>query len=184
MTLDQVRRAQGGDHAAFETLMRVAYPRLFGSALRILRDRSAAEDATQDAIVRSWRELRGLRDPDRFDAWLHRLLVNACRDHGRRLRRRPTVAYDAIPDRGASTDDYARVADHDALERAFMTLPAEQRIALVLTHYGGYGAADVAAILNVPTGTVYSRLHYGLRGMRRALGEPDAARRASTELSR
>lgn len=183
MTAEQVQRAQRGDHEAFESLIRDAYARLFSIAYHILRDRSAAEDATQDAIVRCWREVRGLRDPDRFEAWLHKLAVNACRDQGRRSRRRPTVAYDAIPERGAPIDDFARVADHDQLERAFMTLPADQRVVLVLTHYAGYAASDIALIVNVPIGTVYSRLHYGLRAMRRALGEPTEPH-AATEPSR
>ena len=93
MTADLVQRAQRGDSDAFEALIRAAYDRLFATAHRILRDRDTAEDAVQDAIVRCWRDIRGLRDPDRFEAWLYRLLVNACRDLSRRARRRPSVAY-------------------------------------------------------------------------------------------
>ena len=184
MTSDLVQRAQRGDSEAFEALIRAAYDRLFATAHRILRDRDAAEDAVQDAIVRCWRDIKGLRDPDRFDAWLYRLLVNACRDLSRRARRRPSVVYGKDPDLGIATDDFATVADHDALERAFMSLPTDQRIALVLTHYVGYSAPEVAAILGVPTGTVYSRIHYGARAMRGALTTSPAMTGPSTESSR
>jgi RNA polymerase sigma-70 factor (ECF subfamily) len=73
------------------------------------------------------------------------------------------------------------VAAHDELERAFLKLPADQRIALVLTHYVGYSAAELAAILGVPAGTVHSRLHYGARAMRAALAGPDAPHYATSE---
>ena len=181
MSADMIRRAQAGDHDAFESLVSAAYERLFGIAYRILRNREAAEDATQDAIVRCWRDLRGLREPDRFEAWLHRLLVNACRDLARRGRRRPQPAFGDPIDMPAMTDDYRQLADHDELERAFAALPADQRIALVLTHYVGYSAPELARILDVPTGTVYSRLHYGTRAMREALAGTAAATSTASE---
>jgi RNA polymerase sigma-70 factor (ECF subfamily) len=183
MQADLVRRAQAGDHDAFESIIRAAYDRLFAIALRILRDRSLAEDATQDAIVRCWRDLKGLRDIDRFEAWLHRLVVNACRDQARRNRRRLDEYVLSLepPTRG---DEFARIADHDQLERAFASLPTDQRIALVLKHYVGYSTAELASILDVPKGTVSSRLHYGAQGMRRALAEPAAAQIDSSESAR
>ena len=183
MTADQVRRAQSGDGEAFDTLLRAAYNRLYATAYRILRDRDAAQDAVQDATVRCWRDMRGLRDPDRFEAWLYRLLVNACRDQARRARRRPSVIRIEPSEMSTGQDDISAVADHDALEGAFLALPADQRIVLVLIHYVGYSAPEVATILGVPTGTVYSRLHYGARTMR-ALLSPTPAAAANTEPSR
>jgi RNA polymerase sigma-70 factor, ECF subfamily len=183
MTADLVRQAQRGDQVAFGTIIGAAYDRLYAIAYRILRDRMAAEDATQDAIVRCWRDLRGLREPDRFDAWLHRLLVNSCRDLARRNQRRPREVVGTVLDAPAVGDEYGRLADHDELERAFLGLPADQRIALVLTHYVGYSAPELAVILDVPTGTVYSRLHYGARAMREALaGSPPPPTAASEPL--
>jgi RNA polymerase sigma-70 factor, ECF subfamily len=181
MKADLIQRAQQGDHAAFEEVIRAAYDRLYAIAYRILRERLSAEDAVQDAIVRCWRDLRALRDPDRFDGWLHRLLVNACRDQARRSRRRPMEVYGHPIDLPARGDEYARVAAHDELERAFLKLPADQRIALVLTHYVGYSAAELAGILGVPAGTVHSRLHYGARAMRAALAGPKAPHYATSE---
>jgi len=169
MRSDLVRRAQSGDSEAFETLIRAAYDRLLAVADRILRDRYAAEDAVQDAVVRCWRDIRGLRDPDRLDAWLYRLVVNASLDHTRRQRRALPDGGALSPDLRATGDDYARLVEHDALEGAFLTLSADHRIVLLLAHYAGYSAPEIAEILSVPTGTVYSRLHYAMRAMRAAL---------------
>ena len=135
MSAELIREAQGGDRAAFERLIRPEYDRLYAASCRLLRDRFSAEDAVQDAILRCWRDLRGLRDPDRFTAWLHRLLVNACLDQVRRARRRPVEVRGDIVEHTTGGDAFAGVADQDALERAFRTLPIDQRVALVLTHY-------------------------------------------------
>jgi RNA polymerase sigma-70 factor, ECF subfamily len=181
VTSDLVERAQRGDHEAFDILATAAYHRLFDLARRILRDRYAAEDAVQDALVKAWREVRRLRDPGAFDAWLHRLLVNACRDQARRTRRRP-IELPALPiDREEPRDDYAQLADRDELERAFLELSIEHRAVLVLSGYVGLPAPEIGRILGIPPGTVASRLHYGARAMRAAIGrERDAAMPATT----
>jgi RNA polymerase sigma-70 factor (ECF subfamily) len=172
LTSELVERAQRGDHEAFDDLVTAAYHRLYAVARRILRDGYAAEDAVQDALVRAWRDLRGLRDRDRFDAWLHRLLVNACADHARRTRRRLEVTIDTI-DRPDPHDDVDRVGDRDEIERAFLQLSVEHRAVLVLTHYVGLPAPEVATMLGIPVGTVYSRIHHGTRAMRTSLvGSP------------
>lgn len=184
MTSDLVQRAQDGDRDAFETLIRAAYDRLFTAADRILRDRDGAQDAVQDAVVRCWRDLRGLRDPHRFDAWLYRLLVNACRDQARRTRRRPTVSMSDGMDRPTHDDAFSAIVESDALERAFLKLPMDQRVVLVLAHYAGYSAPDIAAIVGAPVGTVYSRLHYGARAMRAALSPAGPVTATTTESPR
>jgi len=164
-----VQRAQGGDRDAFDRLVIDRYGQLLAIAARILRQREASEDAVQDAVIHAWRNLRGLRELERFDAWLHRLLVNACRDQGRRSRRR-VVEVQVLPiDTGRPTDELDELADRDELERAFQALPMDQRIALVLTHYCGYTAVEAGALLGVPTGTIHSRIHYGGAAMRAAL---------------
>ena len=85
-----VERAKRGDHDAFADLVHPALARLDAAARLILRDPELARDAVQEALIRAWRDLPGLRDPDRFDAWLRRLTVNACLDLlARRRRRRP-----------------------------------------------------------------------------------------------
>ena len=174
MTSELVERAQRGDHEAFDALATSAYHRLYAIATRILRDRYAAEDVVQDALVKAWREVRGVRDTGAFDAWLHRLLVNTCRDHARRNRRRPIELPALSIDREEPRDDLAQFADRDELERAFLELSVEHRTVLVLTHYVGLPASEIGQMLGIPRGTVASRLHYGARAMRAALRRPDA----------
>jgi len=172
VTTELVERAQRGDHEAFDALATAAYHRLYAIARRILRDGYAAEDAVQDTLLKAWRELRGLRDPDRFDAWLHRLLVNACHDQARRARRRPLEVDVPVIDRPSARDDFADLVDRDAIEHAFLELTVEHRAVLVLTHYLGLTGPEIAAILRIPPGTVHSRLHYGTEAMRAALSRP------------
>ena len=165
--------ARRGDQAAFIDLVRPRSDRLFAIALRILRDIDRAEDALQDALVIAWRDLRGLRDPDRFDGWLHRLLVNVCIVHATRERRR-TINLRVLPVEGPpARDDLLTIADRDQLERGFRRLPPEQRAVLVLHHYLGYAPSEIAETLGVPAGTARSRLHHAHRAMRAAL-EADA----------
>ncbi len=169
MSSELVQRAQQGDHEAFDALATGSYARLHGIARRILRDPDAAQDAVQDALIRAWRDLRSLRDLDRYDAFMHRLLVRACHDQVRRRRRRPVEVRDVSNTLVASRDDLSQIDDRDALERAFLLLPVSQRAALVLTHYVGLPASEVGAVLGIPAGTVHSRLHYGATAMRAAL---------------
>src|SRR3990172_1628416 len=88
MRHDLVEAARRGDHEAFEVLATSAGDRLYAVARLILREADLAEDAVQEALVRAWQKLPSLRDPDRFDAWLYRLVINDCADQGRQLRRR------------------------------------------------------------------------------------------------
>jgi RNA polymerase sigma-70 factor (ECF subfamily) len=181
VTSELVERAQRGDHEAFDALAGAAYHRLYAIARRILRDGYAAEDAVQDTLVRAWRDLWGLRDPGAFDAWIHRLLVRSCVDQQRRARRtRLDVAVEPL-DRPEPSDDIARLADRDELDRAFLKLTIEQRAVIVLTHYVGLSGPEVGQILGIPTGTVASRLHYGLRAMRAALASPPETPAPSAE---
>lgn len=168
-----VVRAQRGDQAAFTTLATGAWPRLNSLAHGILRDRELAEDATQQALLSAWRELPRLRDADRFDAWTYRLLVNACYAEGRRARRWipnmgiAPIGEPIIPD---ATDG---VADRDQLERGFRRLSVDQRAVVVLHHYLDLTLEQVSEALDIPMGTVRSRLHRAMQALRSAL-EADA----------
>jgi RNA polymerase sigma-70 factor (ECF subfamily) len=167
--LDLVRAAQRGDREAYVDLVRGRVDRLFAIAQRILRDVDRAEDALQDALVIAWRDLRGLRDPDRFDAWLQKLLINVCLAEATRERRR-TANLRVLPvDGPAAPDELHGIADRDLLERGFRRLPAEQRAILVLHHYAGYAPSEIAETLGIPAGTARSRLHHAHRAMRAAL---------------
>jgi len=168
-----VEAAQRGDREAYADLVRVRGDRLFAIAHRILRDVDRTEDALQDALVIAWRDLPGLRDPDRFDAWLHRLVVRSCVAEAVRARRHVANLHVLPLDIAAASDDYLSVADRDQLERGFLRLPPEQRAILVLRHYAGLEPAEIADALGIPAGTARSRLHHAHRAMRAAL-EADA----------
>jgi RNA polymerase sigma-70 factor, ECF subfamily len=166
---DLVEAARNGDREAYVDLIRARQDRLFATAQRILRDIDRAEDALQDALVIAWRDLRGLRDPDRFDAWLQRLLINVCIAQATRERRR-TANLRVLPiDGPAAPDELLSVADRDQLDRGFRRLPPEQRAILVLHHYLGYAPSEIAETLGIPAGTARSRLHHAHRAMRAAL---------------
>ena len=168
MKRDLVEAAARGDHEAFEVLATSAGDRLYAVARLILRSADLAEDAVQEALVRAWRQLPSLRDPDRFDAWLYRLVVNACADQGRQLRRWSNQVQ-PLPMNYSIGDDTGSVADRDLLERAFTRLKPEQRAVVVLHHHSGFSAAEIARILGIPEGTARSRLHYATEAMRAAL---------------
>jgi RNA polymerase sigma factor (sigma-70 family) len=131
MQRDLVERAMAGDHDAFSELARVSIDRLYVVARLILREDTKAEDATQEALLAAWRRLSGLRDPDRFEAWLHRLLVNACYREARRGRRRGSIEVHVdpltVPEAPGATDAGFDLADRDQLERGFRRLDVDQR---------------------------------------------------------
>jgi RNA polymerase sigma-70 factor (ECF subfamily) len=170
---DLVEQAQRGDREAYAILARSRGDRLFGVARRILRDIDRAEDAVQQALVIAWRELPRLRDPDRFDAWLQRLLVHACYSEARRQRAWNANVRVLPVDGPIAPDELASLADRDEVERGFRRLPPDQRAILVLHHYQGLDSNEIGKVLDIPPGTARSRLHYAHRAMR-ALLEADA----------
>ena len=146
--------AMGGDHEAFTRLATASIDRLFAIARLILRDGELAEDAVQEAFVAAWRDLAGLRDPDRFEAWLHRLLVRSCYREARRSRRIGRLEARVTPIDMGEPDESETIADRDQLERGFRRLEPDQR------------AIVVADVLAIPIGTVKSRLHRATQRMR------------------
>jgi RNA polymerase sigma-70 factor (ECF subfamily) len=168
MQREMVERAMAGDHEAFSELVRLSLRRLYSVARLILRDDGRAEDATQEALVACWRDLSGLRDPDKFEAWLHRLLVRECYRQAKRDRRRIEVE-GQVRSLVTTPDPGHEQALKDELERGFTRLNVEQRTVLVLHHYAGYTLPEIAAALDLPVGTVKSRVHRGLEAMRAAL---------------
>jgi len=171
---DLVVRAQHGDHDAFTTLVAPCLARLYPAAGLILRSQDRAEDAVQDALVRAWVGLKGLRDPDRFEAWLYRLVVNACYRHARRDAGRRVVEVAVLPVDGLVTPDGGQaLAMRDQLERGFRRLPPDQRAVLVLHFFLDLPDAEVADALGVPLGTMKSRLHRATVALRAALEADD-----------
>jgi RNA polymerase sigma-70 factor, ECF subfamily len=164
-----VARAQRGDEEAFAGIVDAVGGRLHAVAHRILRDINLAEDATQQALLDIWRDLPDLRDPARFAAWSYRLLVRACYAEGRR-NRQATPNLRLLPtDESTAGEGLSEVVDRDQLERGFRRLSLEHRAVVVLHHYLDWPLEQVAETLGVPPGTVRSRLHHAMRGLRAAL---------------
>jgi RNA polymerase sigma-70 factor (ECF subfamily) len=173
MDEDLVVRAQHGDQQAFADLIVASHPRLFRLAHGILGNPYLAEDATQQAYLDIWRDLRRLRDPRRFEGWAYRILVRSCY---REAKRTPTW----LPDESIPSDREPRdigsfdaVLDRDQLERGFQQLPVEQRAVIVLHYLLDMTLEHVAEVLDIPLGTANSRLSRAVAAMRAAL-EADA----------
>ena len=182
MNPDLVIRARGGDRAAFGLLAAGLASKFLAVARRILRDIDLAEDATQQALVAIWRDLPQLRDPARFDAWSYRVLVRACYAEGRRTRAWSPNLRVLPADEPADPKGIDAVIVRDQLETAIRRLSVDHRTVLVLRHYADMPIEQVAQVLDIPLGTVNSRLHHAMRAMRAALDAD--ARPAAAEATR
>jgi RNA polymerase sigma-70 factor (ECF subfamily) len=169
MDTNLVTQAQRGDEEAFASLALAVGDRLHAVAHRILRDTELAEDATQQALLNIWRDLPQLRDPARFDAWSYRVLVRACYAEGRRTRQWTPNIRLLMADEPMTADGSSTVVDRDQLERGFQRLSVDHRAVVVMHHYLDWPLDRIADTLGVPVGTVRSRLHHAMRGLRAAL---------------
>jgi RNA polymerase sigma-70 factor (ECF subfamily) len=176
---DLVERAQRGDRESFEQLAEGSIAWLYNVAKLMLADSDQAEDAVQEALVLTWRDLRGLRDPDRFDAWLRRILIRCvyriAKGERRRAERERRVGGDET-----SPDSAAHLAERDQIDRVFRRIKAEYRAVIVLHHYLGFSDQEAGDALGVPAGTVKSRLHRATAAMR---AELEADERRNTPLA-
>jgi RNA polymerase sigma-70 factor (ECF subfamily) len=174
---DLVRRASRGDVAAFDELVASRLPQSLRLARAIVDSPADAEDVVQEAFVSAWRGLRRLREPEKFDAWFGRILVNTARSH---IRRRGTVTPISIDRRRADSPDehehpgrhdpaLDRVDSSDALARAIDRLSVDQRTILALHHLEERPVAQIAAVLGIPVGTAKWRLHAARQALGRAL---------------
>lgn len=169
MQRDVVIRASTGDHDAFASLATDAYGRLHRTAQLILRREDLASDAVQEALTSAWLHIRAVRDPDRFDAWLNRLVVRACYQELRRAKRGPIqIQVDSIEVPGVA-DASRGLADRDELERGFLHLSVEHRAVLVVHHYLGLRDTEAATVLAIAMGTYKSRLNRAHLSLRAAL---------------
>jgi RNA polymerase sigma-70 factor (ECF subfamily) len=161
-----VSRAAAGDRDAFAMLIGPRVDRAVRTARAILGSDAEAHDVAQDALVSAWVNLPRLRDPSRFDAWLHRTLVNRCREVLRRRRRNLEIHVEA----DATEGDFARGSIETAsVKAAFGRLSVEDRTILLLHHLHGLPLDQVARHLAIPVGTAKSRLFHARRALERAL---------------
>jgi RNA polymerase sigma-70 factor (ECF subfamily) len=181
MDQDLVIRAQQGDQRAFEMLASQNYARLQKAAVGILRDRHIAEDATQQAFLDIWRDIRRLRDPSKFEGWSYRLLVRVCYAEA---KRKPTWVADSEvrpTDEPLVADAFGVVIDRDQLERGFQHLSMDHRTVIVLHHLMDLTLEQVAEALDIPRGTVYSRLSRAMEALRAAMDADAEAVTATAE---
>ena len=169
-----VVRARGGDRDAFSELVARSIGRLTAVARMILRDEYAAQDAVQDACIEAWRSLPGLREPDKFESWMRRLLVRACFQNVRRTKRVQALEIELTPDHEPATAGLERHLDiHDELERGLARLSAELRAVVVLVYYLDLPYAEAAQAMGVPLGTMKSRLNRATQALRAEIEADD-----------
>ena len=173
-----------GEIGAFNTLVWRWEKPIFNFVYRTIGNEETAKDICQTTFIRTYRELKRLRDPDKFSPWIYRIALNLCRDELKRRKKRNLLYFDdffsdqnasnpgmQIPDQDAKTPE--ELVDHqelgDILKRAIMALPKEQRVVIVMKQYQGLKFTEIAEILKQPINTVKSRLYYGLRALRKIL---------------
>jgi RNA polymerase sigma-70 factor (ECF subfamily) len=173
-----VRRFQEGSAAAFEMLVERHGSRVYNLCLRVLGDPEEAADASQDAFLAALRKLHTFRGEAAFTTWMHRVTVNACYDSLRRKRRRPllhmvTDETDDRPEPAPTVPDHADQVELSVdVERALREVPEEFRVALVLADVQDLPYDQISAVLEIPVGTVKSRVFRGRAALGRALGAP------------
>jgi RNA polymerase sigma-70 factor (ECF subfamily) len=180
MHQELLERAQAGDHDAFSVLARRSFPRMYGIANLVLRDRDRAQDAVQEALVLAWRHIRAIREADAWDAWLYRITLRACHRSARKETRRDLVELHVVadPETVGAPDPSTSVVERDALGRELDRLPFDQRAVMVLHFYLDLPLTDAAAVLDIPVGTAKSRLHRGLEALRVSIAEDSSHRLA------
>jgi len=161
----------------FQTLIAPWVAEMYRMAAAIV-GADGAEDVTQDALVDAWRGLGRLRDRERVRPWLHAIVANRASRHIRAQRSRPrliAVEPDGLPSVGArvAPDHAAEIANRESLDRAFATLPSDQRVCVVLHYSFDIPVAQIAATLRIPEGTVKSRIHAGIQRLRATLTEDE-----------
>jgi RNA polymerase sigma-70 factor (ECF subfamily) len=180
-----VRLYLAGDEHAFSVLVERHQARVFNVALRVLGDADDARDAAQDAFLSMLRKLSQFRGDSAFTTWLHRVTVNSCYDILRKRRRQPVLRLiadedDPAPDIGPPVPDHAdATVDSIDVTRALQLIPEEYRVTLVLADVQDLPYEEIARVLDVPVGTVKSRVHRGRIALARAMGLAEPSREPS-----
>jgi RNA polymerase sigma-70 factor (ECF subfamily) len=165
-----IRHARRGDREAFGRLVYRYREGAVNVVYRMCGDAQLAEDAAQDAFIRAWEALPRYRHRGTFKAWLYRIALNCARDALR--RRRPTADVDLLPmtsDAPGPERQMLRRERAALVQKAVLQLPDASRAALILREYEGLSYKEIAQTLDLPLGTVMSRLHYARSRLREIL---------------
>jgi RNA polymerase sigma-70 factor, ECF subfamily len=164
-----VELARGGDENAFAVLVRQYQDQLYRVALRMLGNPHDAQDAVQDTFLQAWQHLPGFRGEAQFSTWINRILLNRCHNvHRSRHPTGPLPESDAAPEmpRTPAAETLAVESQRgDAVRRALLSLPLDQRAPLVLTTFGGYTHAETGRILGISEGAAKVRAHRARRAL-------------------
>ncbi len=153
-----VAQASAGDATAFERLVREHADAVYGHALRFFGDAATAEDAVQEVFLKVFRSLASFDGRASFSTWLYRVTRNVCLDMFRQGRRRP-IPVDVLEAPHPESADFSQaVVDSEAVETAIAALPPEDRDALNAVALFGLSYVEAASVLDVPVGTVKSRV--------------------------
>lgn len=169
---DLITCAQRGDRYAFGELVRLYRERVVNVVYRMCGDMPLAEEAAQEAFLRAWQNLHRYQSRFAFRSWIYRIALNAATDMLR--RERDTVDIDALPleaDVDAPEKALERKERTDAVRRAVLALPDSCRAALILREYEVLSYQEIAGILDIPVGTVMSRLNYARQQLRAMLAQ-------------
>lgn len=171
MDVDQelVVQAAAGSREAFDELVRRHQVSIVSLARALTSGSADAEDLAQEVFLRVWRSLRGFRGDSTFRTWLHRVAVNVIHSHHGRVSRLRRLfqaapaepAEDPIESAADPTDVESDVVMRDAIDKALATLPDELRVAVTLRDVQGLDYKEIASVLDVPIGTVESRIFRG-----------------------
>lgn len=188
-----IRRFRDGESHAFNGLAGRWHRRLYNFILRQVGDREEGHDLCQKVLIKAHRNLRRLRDPEKFSTWIYQIAVNTCRDELRKRRRHPTISLESLEhgddsrpagmvDISQRTDTAIRECElRDLLNRALQCIPQDQRIVVVMKEYEHLKFTEIAAILKLPVNTVKSRLYYGLNNLRKLFDQWNVTRETIDE---
>jgi len=181
-----IQQYLNGEIGAFNTLVWRWEKPIFNFTYRIVGNEDTAKDICQTTFIRTYRELKKLREPEKFSSWIYRIALNLCRDELKKKKNRNTLYIEDLQTKSSSADSIMQMRDHNTktpeeacdhqqigeiLKWALMALPEEQRVVVIMKQYHGLKFTEIAEILKQPINTIKSRLYYGLRALRKILVE-------------
>ena len=181
-----IQQFLNGETGAFNTLVWRWEKPLFNFINRTVGNEDTAKDICQTTFIRTYKELRKLRDPEKFSPWIYRIALNLCRDEFKKNKNRRFLYLDDLLANQDSDDYSVQLPDQEAqtpedalnnqqigeiLKWALMAIPEEQRVVIIMKQYQGLKFIEIADILKQPVNTIKSRLYYGLNALRKILVE-------------